>query len=122
MLISHNLSEAQEYIIQTICGLTIDAIKSLKETQQIEHELSAIGIEPNVEKLHFEMHKSLKAFQSVINTPGKVTMLKGIELSLFKHGLFNYREEFPKDFNPATKNIWYKIIVRDDFEKFILLN
>ena len=119
-MIIDDFTPAQRVIIKKICILQLDSLRRLLHNESdIDIDITMFLIENEVTKEEYEeqLIKNIGKFSKLNSNPDDLRVLDDLDLSKFRHILFNledkYREKFPK----AVTNLWQRLHLIEKLSK-----
>jgi len=119
-MIIDDFTPAQRVIIKKICILQLDSLRRLLHNEpDIDIDITMFLIENEVTKEEYEeqLIKNIGKFSKLNSNPDDLRVLDDLDLSKFRHILFNledkYREKFPK----AVTNLWQRLHLIEKLSK-----
>lgn len=108
-MLKAKLEPEQKLIIMDICDLQIQSLVRVAMDPNLNQHLEPKEKEEAISEL-------MRGFDHLKLRPHKLFSLEGSLFSLFKHCLVNNDERYSRpDLLEGKRNLWSKIIVKDDF-------
>ena len=118
-----SLSAIQEEIIKEACLLQQESFDRIATQIFEENEQDSLylflleqhGV--SLETYIKELTSCKRRIGEIIEIPERVFELKDLDISLFRHVLFNCMDKWRKTHPVALKGIWRKLFLKEDFDK-----
>ena len=101
---------AQE-IIKKVCQVQIESLERVNAIDTLI-DIRNIGYDVTPEELDEDISSQIKDFEMIIDNPNDLLILDDINMSLFKHNLFNYYWG-TKEQSKAAK-IWAALVLSEE--------
>lgn len=108
---SVKFSNKSKKIIKHICRIQIQSYRDITNIDTLI-EIRNIGYDVTLNDLQRDTSSQIKNYTEVLHSPSKLLMLDDINLSLFKHNLFNEYYDTPEQ--NETCDIWKALVAAEE--------
>lgn len=108
---SIEFSDEVKKVIRKICQVQIESLERVNSIDTLI-EIRDIGYDVSLEDLDEDISSQIKDFEILIDDPNDLFTLDDINMSLFKHNLFNYYWG-TKDQSKA-EDIWRVLLLKEE--------
>lgn len=122
MLTIKKLTPGESAIIQAICESRIKSFIDISQSEDLLNDSKAMGLDISIHEINYSISSFIEIFDNLRINPHKAISLESISYSLLKHSLLHMEVNFSGGLEKDRRNLWKKIICRDNLEKIIFLN
>lgn len=107
----------QQEIVKEICDIQIQSLLRLSMKNKVKKYLNEMGLYISDEEIAENVSEMIRQFDMLKLKPNCLLSLDDVYLSLVKHILTNYDEEFSSfDLVDHKRNLWVKLNINDNFK------